>query len=126
MDPERLPRRDSVNSIERLVRLLVSGVIGLDEFSSNWLAMTVSSAEADWLECLAAVPESLQEDLLGSARSHLLDVDFMPSPGVVCPSANSPEVIEAAKQKLRPRYVKLLEVLQDSRKASGTGADRDT
>jgi len=114
MHPDELIGQKAVRCAKRMAHLLEAGVVRQEELYFDWLVTTIASGEDLWNDCLDAVPEHLHYGLLEYGRSYLSSVDFMPPPGVVCPSNNTPEVIEAAMQKLRPRYIKLLEFLEET------------
>ncbi len=101
-------------SIDKLFRLLDAGMITSEECFENILRMIVVTEPAAWVTFLSSIPISLQPRFAEFARSHLVSVDFMPNPGVVAPSANTSEAISAAKLRLRPVYIELLRIIDET------------
>jgi hypothetical protein len=104
--------RDAVESNTRMMRLHERGILSLEECFQNLLDVTFFSKEESWRDGLAVIPISLRREFLEHVRSHLVPVDFMPQVGNLFP-INSPEAREAARQERRPRYTKLLQLIEE-------------
>ena len=112
MDSDYLSQRSAVQYNSRLLQAMEAGKVPLLEFFDNVLEHTVRCDERTWNDSIAVVPAHLRPQFLDYARSYLIPVDFMPSPGVILPPPKSEDEIQAVKEERRPRYMRLFQVIE--------------
>ena len=105
-----LNSENAVRTVAKIRKTLDRGLITPDEYFSTFLLMIAHSSESAWTECLATVPPDQRSELLSYARAELIPVDFMPQPAVV--DYNDTQTVELVKQQMRPRFIALLQLIE--------------
>lgn len=120
------PAEKSIYSIVKLGRVFDANKITLDEYCDAILTDIFVAERLAWSKCIVAIPPHVRSAFVEFARSHLLSNDFMPNPGIVSPSNNTAETVQAEKEYFRPRYVELLRVIEGSEDLRGLKSNQRT
>jgi hypothetical protein len=112
-DLER-PAEKTIFLITKMGRVFDANKITLDEYCKAILTDVFVAETSAWSKCLAAIPLHVRSAFVEFARSYLLSNDFMPTPGVVDPSNNTADKVQAEMEYFRPRYIELLRVIEGS------------
>jgi hypothetical protein len=108
----------AVNRCENLVSVLAKGLITFDEYVATFAGTAVLVRVPDMANCVATIPTQYLEEFRESLGDFLRPSDFMPSQIAGCLLAPySDEDLQAAKRAFRPKYIRLLELVE-SRSAS--------
>ena len=106
-------RSSVIRRIEDLIQALERTIIFEREFFQNVVWIIVSTDETDWRECIDVMPAALRQKLGVFAKSYLLPVDFMPDAAHFVASG-TPADHDAKKRELRPQYIKLLALIDET------------
>jgi hypothetical protein len=112
-----------VRGCRRLRRALQSGFIELDSFAYNYSLHAVYGYDCCTESCVDALHDELVADCYSYLRKYLEPVDFKPCPRVFLSGSPSEEEIHAKQHALRPKYLRLFELVR-RRAAGGAGSTR--
>jgi hypothetical protein len=104
--------QSAVEANARLLRAFEAGKMSSSVFFENILGGTFAADERTWDESINVIPASLQSQFLEYVRSSLVAVDFMPPLGAYYPVPQSPAEIQAIQEERRPRYIRLLQRIE--------------
>ena len=103
----------AVARCEDLVRVLAKGLISFDEYVDAFAGTAVLVRDSDMAMCVATIPAPRLEEFRESLGSFLRSTDFMPSQVAGCLlTPYSDEDLQAAKRSFRPKYIRLLELVE--------------
>jgi hypothetical protein len=104
---------EAVVRCHKLARSLAANLTTFEEYADN-LALTVVSVRVDDMpKCVGAIPPNLLGRVATLLHSQLKACDFMPSHVAVhLLSPYSNEELMAAKKLFRPKYLRLLELVE--------------
>jgi hypothetical protein len=105
---------DAVNRCHKLARVLASGTISFDEYVTTLAYTTAEVRKEDMPKCIETVPVELFEHFREAVTLFLRSCDFMPSQvaGCLVGAPFSAEDLLEAKRLFRPKYVRLLELVE--------------
>jgi hypothetical protein len=117
---------ECINRCRKLARFLAAGRITFEEYASNITDTIVYSPMESIPLCVETVPPALVSSYAEYLRTSLEPVDFMPSPSPFLAGDISEEVFHRTKLALRPKYLRLYQLMNDRgrRPRTGTGYER--
>jgi hypothetical protein len=109
-----LPSRDpyAITHCQRLTRQLQKGIITYEEYTPHMTDGIISAYEEDMPACLQQVPADLFLQYAAFLRAYLEPVDYMPMATQFVAGDRTEESHEAKKRELRPKYLRLMELVQ--------------
>ena len=110
--------RDTLDLSQRLLRQLANGVCTFEEFASSLILLLANASEAALEPCTALLSPELARAFLTFLEEHLVKVDFKPCPKPLMVGPFSEDEIEAKKRQLRPKYMRLYELVLHRRQSA--------
>jgi hypothetical protein len=95
----------------KLAKLLETRRITFEEYAYNLTLAIVSGLEDDIPDCVKTIPPELADAYAEYLRTTVESVDFMPSPTAFLVGPYTEEKIEQRKRELRPRYLRLHQLM---------------
>lgn len=93
---------------------LTAGAVTFSEFAYNYMLTLAFRNDPEGIErCVNALPDDIAVSWYEYLNDNLADVDFMPCPRPFMTGSPSDEAITVMKQKLRNRYVRIYELVQN-------------
>jgi hypothetical protein len=107
--------RDAVdlNYCRKLGTWLKTGKVTFDEFAYNLTLTIVDASDECMPECVESIPPTVVAPYTDYLRKFLEPVDFMPDPMPFLVGPVSEEDLKRAKQQLRPRYIRLYQLMKE-------------
>ena len=105
----------SVRRLHKLLDLNAANVVVGSEFFGNLMQLVFTAETNAWTAVIAEIPQSLREGLHKYAETYLEEFDFSP-PDIgdfLAGTAYTAQDVRSLQNLLRPRYVALLETLQN-------------
>lgn len=97
----------------KMLAMLDKGMINFEEYAFNFAIKLMSSCEQCTQTCIGDLPPGIVQPLHAYLRDFLEPIDFMPYAGFfICGRATEEEHREM-KCILRPRYLRLYELVQE-------------
>ncbi len=108
----RLPAHPgSVERCYKLARFLHKGRVTFEEYAHNVTLHFISALDSDIPRCIESIPPEFADAYSDYLRAFLEPVDFMPDPGPFMVNTNDLGIEESLKRRLRPRYLRLYQVV---------------
>jgi hypothetical protein len=111
-----LKESSACRSLQMYARALKVGQIELAEYLPNALTTIMAATEESWERLLQEIPTEIFPVFREAAEQYLVPVDFMPAPHEFMTDTRRERDVQARKEELRPRWVRLLGTI---RSASG-------
>lgn len=111
---------ECVDWCRKLARFLAAGRISFEEFASNVTEIAVYAPIESIPLCVETIPPALVSSFLDYLRTSLEPVDFMPSPKPFLAGEVSEEVFNRRKLELRPKYLRLYQLMTEKDRESGS------
>jgi hypothetical protein len=100
-------------SLQKYARLLRDRRIEFTEYFPNALTTIMAATEESWERLLREIPTEALLSFRKAAERHLVPVDFMPAPNEFMTDTRCERDVQARKEELRPRYVRLLASIRE-------------
>ncbi|WP_406700687.1 hypothetical protein V5E97_18005 [Singulisphaera sp. Ch08] len=116
---------ESVTRCRKLAKFLNAGRITFEEYASNVTLGAVYGSIDDIPACVATVPAGVAAPYADYVRTFLEPVDFMPCPRPFLAGGPSEEAVEEAKRRLRPKYLRLYQLVVRERPGGLASREKD-
>src|SRR5262249_6034165 len=101
----------TVDRCLKLARFLIAGRITFEEYANGVTLGIVSGLVDDMPACVETIPAGVATLYADYLRRSLEPIDVMPSPRAFLVGEVSEEEIEGMKQRLRPKYLRLYQLM---------------
>ena len=97
----------------RLANQLVGTRISFQEYAYNLTLSIIYAPDECMEQCLASIPAEVGRQYMDFLRTFLEPLDFMPCPKPFLVDTGSEEIVEQKKRELRPKYIRLFELIRE-------------
>ena len=103
----------ALRGCEKLAIQVRRGIIAFAEYAPAVTDVILSGSDGSFPGCVDLIPSELVCQFAVFLRTFLEPIDFMPSPRHFMVGPYSEEEIDQKKSELRPKYVRLYELVKD-------------